>query len=441
MDHTAGKVNASQNPAFKPANRSLLTTTRLGDETRSLLTPKRVTVEDFSMPRMKGSFRPSLVRNTLNSRNQAKPPGIQFFKQPRLDRDVSRIPVNGETHVEDRNNLAGGSANSSTMESNQGAGGSGSGSGSGSAVPPRSATPPVVPPGTGTGGGGAPAPLATVTVGNVAFLGSTDRIAPTQSTTVPVTVSGLAAGSSVAMDVEGSGGVNGTATISAGATLTSTGTVTVLGGTQTTPSNAGSLRIRARVGGTVVGRSPGFTVAAWPTNFTISRYADVFSPIELGVDVNISCVSDGSGALSELSEAEHSEQVDLESRDNPPWTIIGAVTGGVAGGTSHFMPATSTGLVDRHHKGRAAIDLSTIGAGVYSVIYRQNFIFNDRRTGVTDRVVRNSGFRIRHTIVILPVGLVTARAQQSFKAGAAVTAVGRAATAGAGSATSDLHML
>lgn len=436
MEHIASKVRPTQKPSLTPVSWGLLTPLRLGADSAGPTVDRRMKVQDNSTHQTKHSTGPSIT----NSRNSQHHPITQSFNEPRLGHDFSRIRVNSDTHgAKAVNSVSAGPSNTSTLESNQPAGG---GPGTGSGGGPGSSGPPVASPPAGSGGprgGGSPAPLATVTIGNVTFLGSTDRIAPTRTTTVPVAVSGLATGRSVVMDVEGSGGANGTATITAGASLTGSGSVTVRGGTQTTPSNASNLKVRAKVGGTVVGRSPGFTVAAWPTNFTISRNADVFSATEVGLDVNIACVSDGSGALSELGEAEHSEQVDLASRDNPPWTIVGAVTGGP--GTSGFMSASSSGLVDQHHKARAAIDLSTIGPGIYRVVYRQNFIFNDRRTGVTNRVVPQSGFTITHTIVVVTLGVVTVRAYQGVKTGAAVTAVGRAATAGTGTASSDVHAL
>jgi hypothetical protein len=397
---------------------------------KHLSNPIRSTLITPSTTALRRRMSKSFSGNSTGATKQHLNSADQRTNLPLPGHDFSRMRVYSDT----RGNEAVNNVDQNGIETNQGPGSGGSGAGPGSSAPP--VTPP---PAGGTPRGGSPAPPATVTIGNVTFLGSNDRVAPTKTTTVPVTVSGLAPGGSVVLDVEGSGGPNGSATITAGASLTGSGSVSVRGGTQTTPGNAGNLSIRARIGGTLVGRSPGFTVAAWPTDFSISRNADVFSATEVGLDVNISCTSDG-GSLSQLNEAEHSEQVDLASRDNPPWTIVGAVTGG-PGGTSGFMPATSTGLVDQHHKGRAAIDLSTIGPGMYSVVYRQNFIFNDRRTGVTNRVVRNSGFTITHAIGIMTIGLLTLRVHQTVKTGAAVTAIGRAATAGSGTATSDAHLL
>lgn len=300
--------------------------------------------------------------------------------------------------------------------------------------------------GTGAAPAAAPArsPVAagpSATIGAVTFRGSSNRIAPTQTATVAVAISGLPAGGSAAIDVEGSGGANGSATVTAGASLTASGNVTVRGDTQTTPGNAGKLKLRAKIGAAVVGRSVGFTVAAWPTDFTISRNADINTASGVGLRVNIGCVSDGSGALTELNEVEHTERVDIGSRDNPPFTVPGAISA-TGTGTSSFMPATSSPLVDRHGYAKASIATTGLAPGFYTLVYRQNFLFNDRRTGVTNAVVRNSGFTITHTVLVLNAPIVGRMvSHMTFKRGAAVTVEGKPATAGAGTADSDSHPL
>jgi Domain of unknown function (DUF4157) len=314
---------------------------------------------------------------------------------------------------------------------------------------PRDAGPiagaPTPAPAAADGGGGAaaaPAPTVAAPAATIAvFGGSVDRIPPTKTALVPVTVGGLPTGGIVMIDVEGSGGANGTATVTTGFTLGGSGKVTVLGGAQTTPGNAGKLRLRATVGGKVVGLSPGFTVAAWPTDFTISRNADFDNSALVGLDVNIGCISDGSGALAELNEVDHTERVDIGSRANPPFTTLGAISAtGI--GTSTFMAATLSPLVDSHTYLRADIDTSKVAPGLHTLVYRQNFLFNDRRTGITKGVVPNSGFTITHTAFVLDFGLFGRRSSHMVvKRGAAVSVEGKAATAGSGTASSDWHTL
>lgn len=315
----------------------------------------------------------------------------------------------------------------------------------GASSAPRDAAPVA---GTPAGTGSAPAPARppvaagpSATIGAVTFRGSSNRIAPTQTATVAVAISGLPAGGSAAIDVEGSGGANGSATITAGASLTASGNVTVRGDTQTTPGNAGKLKLRASVGAAVVGRSTGFTVAAWPTDFTISRNADINTATGVGLRVNIGCVSDGSGALAELNEAEHTERVDIGSRDNPPFKVPGAISA-TGTGTSGFMAATSSSLVDSHGYSKANIVTTGLAPGFYTLVYRQNFLFNDRRTGVTNAVVRNSGFTITHSVLVMDMPIVGRfSSHMTIKRGAAVTVEGKAATAGSGTADSDSHPL
>jgi hypothetical protein len=239
------------------------------------------------------------------------------------------------------------------------------------------------------------------------------------------------------MDIEGSGGVNGTATIARGASLSASGTVQVTGGAQTTPGSAGNLRLRARLAGAVIGRSAGFTVAAWPADFTTSRVSDINSGGGVGVAAANAWVSDGdSSNPAELNEVDRTERVDIASRDNPPFTS-GSGTSATAG-TSGFIAGTASPTTDRHTYGRANINTGAAGAGTYRLVYRQNFLLTDRRTGVSNRVVQNSGFTITHTVMFLPI---VGWLHMTQKAGAAVTVEGRATTAGSGTATSDIHTL
>ncbi|MDQ5838621.1 MAG: DUF4157 domain-containing protein, partial [Acidobacteriota bacterium] len=83
------------------------------------------------------------------------------------------------------------------------------------AAPTPAPAPPSTPP--------PPAP-PSATITPVIFRGTANRVAPTRTADVTVTINNLPAGNSVTVDVDGSGGVNGSATITAGATLTGSGT-------------------------------------------------------------------------------------------------------------------------------------------------------------------------------------------------------------------------
>ncbi len=352
--------------------------------------------------------------------------------------------VKGQVRNQDAGTAAGAGAGAGTGSAGAGAGttgagaGTGAGTGAGGGAGGAGAAGAAGGGGGATGGGGPAAPV--VTIGRVRFLNSNDRVAPTKTTTVNVNVSGLAAGGSIAMDVQGSGGANGTATITTGNSLTGSGTVTVRGGNQTDPGNAGNLRIRARSAGAVVGRSRGFTVAAWPANFTTSRIDDINAGGGIGVVAANAWVSDG-GTLAQLNETERTERVDLRSRDNPPFTVVGAISAGTGVGTSGFIAGTASPTSDRHSYARANIDTAAVGAGTYTLVYGQNFLMNDRRTGVTNRVVRRSGFTITHRVVVAVAGGVTTATHRTVKRGAGGTVEGRATRAGSGTATSDNHAL
>lgn len=283
----------------------------------------------------------------------------------------------------------------------------------------------------------APAPsVPTATIGSVTFRGTANRIAPTQSTTVPITLVGLPAGGSATIDVEGSGGVNGTATITAGATLTGSGAITVRGDTQTTPGSAGALRLRATVGGTVVGRSPGFSVAAYPINYTDTYLSDINDGTLLGMVVQDGWSSDGSGAISELDQVEISERVDMQSRDNPPFTVAGATS--ATSGTSGYNPANSL-TQDTFQMAKASIKTTGLGFGEWTRVQGQLCLFKCKRTGVTDVVMPASGFRIIQKAYNLAPA--PGWKHQTVHAPAAITVEGRTATAGGGTAVSPEHAL
>jgi hypothetical protein len=289
------------------------------------------------------------------------------------------------------------------------------------------------------GGAPAAAPVRapTATISAVSFRGTANRIAPTQSVTVPITVNDLPTGGSVTVDVEGSGGANGTATVTAGATLAGSGSVTIRGGIQTTPGNAGNLRLRATVGGTVIGRSPGFTVAAFPINWTDTFAADVDEPRRLGVVVQDGWSSDGSGSVSELDQVEITERVDVQSRDNPPFISAGA-TSAAGAGTSGFIRGDRL-TRDTHTYSRANINTTGLGFGSWSLVYGQLSLFNCRRTGVTNAIMPASGMTITHTV--WNFAPAPGWKHRTVKVGAALTVEGRTATAGGGRAESSVHSL
>jgi hypothetical protein len=277
----------------------------------------------------------------------------------------------------------------------------------------------------------------TVIIFPVVFGFTANRVPPGVGTPVLVIVIGLPSGSTITLDILGSGGSNGTATI-APATITGTSVVAVTGGTQTSPGSANNLMIRASLGGVTLSTSPGFTVAAHPRDFNVTLNSDVSTATHVGVRSNNAWTSDGSGGAADLTEVVRAEQVDILSRDNPPFT---SATGTSATtGTSGGIAGTASPTIDSHTYPRSAIStpffLPFIGTH-FSEVFEQLFIFDDRRTGLTNQVVPNSGFTITHTLDFNSSAIRWDH--QCVKTGAATTVGTFSATAGTGTATSLVH--
>lgn len=291
-------------------------------------------------------------------------------------------------------------------------------------VPPKAAPAP------------APAVAAKATFGAVSFRGTANRIAPTRTAAVTVTLNGLHSGASAKLDVEGSGGVNGSATITSGATLARSRTVTVRGDAQTKPGNANALRIRATVGGTVIGRSAGFTIAAYPINYTATFACDIDDGIFLGMEVEDGWSSDGSGAISELDEVEISERVDEKSRDKPPFMIAGAAS--ATYGTSKYMDGDAF-TIDRFQMAKAGIKTTGLSFGEWNRVQGQLSLFKCNRTAVTDVVMPASGFKIIQKVTNDKAA--PGFRHQTFHVPASIIVEGRSASAGWGTAESLVHRL
>lgn len=283
-----------------------------------------------------------------------------------------------------------------------------------------------------------PVVAPSVTFGTVAVDARANRIPPTKTVDVPVSVTGIPPGGSATIDVEGSGGANGTATLTAGASLAASGKVTVKGGTQSSPGNAGKLNLRAQLGATVVGRSAGFTVAAWPINFTDTLDADFDAGGAVGLSVKDGWSSDGSGPITELDEVEITERVDLQSRDNPPFSVIGAISAAPAGGVTSGYLAANALTTDTHTYGKTDIKTAGLAAGPWTIVYGQLSLFKCKRTGVVDRVMPASGLKITHLAWQLPI---VGWSHMAHKSGAGVTVEARTATAATCDAFSKLHTL
>jgi Domain of unknown function (DUF4157) len=283
----------------------------------------------------------------------------------------------------------------------------------------------------------APVAPPSVTFGKVAADARADRIPPTKSVDVPVTLANIPPGRSVTIDVEGSGAGNGTAALTAGASLAASGKVTLEGGTQTPPGNAGKLKLRAKLGPVAVGRSAGFTVAAYPVNYTDTYLSDIDDGVHLGMMVQDGWSSDGGGAISELDQVEISERVDMQSRDNPPFTVAGATS--ATSGTSGYNPANAL-TQDTFQMAKAGIDSTGLSVGWWTRVQGQLCLFKCKRTGVSDVVMPASGYRIIQVAYNFSP-FAPAWKHKTFHVPATITVEGRTATSGGGTAESPEHDL
>lgn len=247
--------------------------------------------------------------------------------------------------------------------------------------------------------------------------GMPNRIPPRVTTNVAMTVTGWHPPMNfITVEVESASPDNGELTIGGGATQQVTGSsiLNLVGTTQTKPGHAGNLRLVAKLGSTVLGRSNTFSVSAIPQNWSISRNGPITGSSR-GVRVNNAWESD-SGNLADLDEAERSEKVEYAGTG-----IFAAVT---SGNNSGYKPANNSPLVDSHGIGTAAL------TGIGTLEAKQAFVLKDKRTGATDIPAKNSGFLITRDVT-----RDAASGNLSItttKAGAGVTSRGFTVTAGSG---------
>ena len=253
--------------------------------------------------------------------------------------------------------------------------------------------------------------------------GMPDRIPPRVDSAFQVQIAPtLGAGQNVTLVRVGNSASNGDFSINGANTLTMTTTanVNLRGTTQTAATggagggNAGNLLLGAEVRGTRVAQTPGFSVAAIPQDWTQSLVGPVTAPGTLGFIVQDGWSSD-SGVLADLDAVDISESVDVTTATGP--------FSGLGGSTSGYLPATSF-TQDTHSTP------ATVLAGPAGVrIAQQTSIFRDRRTGVNDIPMRNTGYTVTRTVFFeSPTGIFRMTTE---KVGAATTANGFASGAGA----------
>jgi peptidoglycan hydrolase-like protein with peptidoglycan-binding domain len=135
----------------------------------------------------------------------------------------------------------------------------------------------------------------------------------------------LTAGQAVDIEIINGSAANGTATVSP-TKLGTCGKVVVTGERQTTPGNAGQLRIQAKLNGQVLATSEGFSVCAHPSAVPITSSKRLVDPSHIGIAVRVQVESD-SGKVEDLDEAVMNELVEEVQRDSPPFSATGTTVG------------------------------------------------------------------------------------------------------------------
>jgi hypothetical protein len=245
------------------------------------------------------------------------------------------------------------------------------------------------------------------------------RIPPRVSTMIPITIQ--PDNVTVTFEVQNTGGGNGNAIFADGnntysgdgdlSLTTPEASSSASDPSQTTPGNAGNLVVVATIGSTELARSTGFTVAAWPQNWTIT-FNRLLNDNRRGFIVNDACESD-SGVAADLDQVEISEQVQTTSATG---VFVGA-----RNSNSGYLPALPFST-DTH-----GTPVRFINAPGGQKIANQTSEFRCNRSGVVDRPVPNSGYTISRIVDQDSTG---AWQLTTSKVGAAVTANGVASGAG-----------
>lgn len=246
-------------------------------------------------------------------------------------------------------------------------------------------------------------------------VGSPDRIPPRVDTTVSVEVAGWHPPMNlITVEVEGASAANGTLSINraASARIAGSGPIYLMGLSQTLPGNGGNLRLVARMGNIVVGRSGAFSVSTIQKDVAVS-FNSMLTGSYRGFTVDTRWGSD-SGNPDDLDELDFSEKVEYDG-------VTGSLSG-LPAVNSGYLPAIHQPLVDSHGAPAGLTSPGTLTA-------HQVFTQRDNRTGAGGLVVANSGFIVQHDVVEFTPGVFK---MVTSKVGAATTARGFASSAGSG---------
>ena len=187
-----------------------------------------------------------------------------------------------------------------------------------------------------------------VTMGRVTRgSGLPDSLPPSRSKTVSVTILPTLTSGNIRFEVINGSTADGTATITSNKTRTSSGTITVKGGSQTRYYSSTKLRIRARLNGaSVAALSAGFRVCAHPTNFRQTSGKKAAGGV---LKFKYKWGSD-SGRLSDLDDSRVGERVTYPGGSpyvppNPPFNK----PNGLVNPTESELPGKEGGFDDTQH--------------------------------------------------------------------------------------------
>lgn len=278
------------------------------------------------------------------------------------------------------------------------------------------------------------ATLPNVVIGNVNATttpaGTPNRIPPRVNTQVNVTINNWHPPMNfVTFSIEGAGGGNGTATINGGAThqTSSSGILNLRGGTQTSPGNAGNLRLVAHLGSTRLAASNTFTVSSIGLNWTMGLDSIINTGSRWGMRVRDSWQSD-SGNVADLDQLDISEQVQY----SPGTGVFSGIP--LNPTNSGYLPGNRF-TTDDHTLGPVNTLKSLKGSG--EIIAHQVSIQWDKRTGTKNMSFANSGYEISKRIAYNS-GTTTLTTN---KTGANTTANTYSSNAGQGTATDGGQVL
>jgi hypothetical protein len=218
-----------------------------------------------------------------------------------------------------------------------------------------------------------------------------NRIPPRAETEVQITLSGTPDPQApVTLKVTGQSKENGTVSIDGQAQLdlTRTGALTVKlqGADQTAPKHAGQLKLVAEQHGKALATSRGFSVAAIPENYFVSKNKEIANASYIGVDEIDQWRSDSDGTFDrkDLTEVAIAERVQR--------TVEGKIGRFSLSSSCYKSSDPRAKVIDSHELPTAII----LGEG--KITTQQTHMFSDNRTGETNIPMTASGYTIEHLV-------------------------------------------